>query len=175
MAPIREAVPPLFELVTPMPFVALQQMFNESAAWGTLGYEKALYLDELSDGAIEVIGEHVPKKTSPLSFCPTFTPRRRVSERARRPTRPSAAAGRPGLRVQHRRPHAPARELYAGRPRVGAELLGAHAAARRGSGSYVNFMVESDDDRVKARVRRGEVRAAGAHQGRHGTRRTSST
>ena len=73
MAPIREAVTPLFELVTPIPFVALQQMFNESAAWGTLGYEKALYLDELSDAAIAVIGEHVPKKSSPLSFCPTFT------------------------------------------------------------------------------------------------------
>ena len=63
----------LFELVTPMPFVALQQMFKESAAWGTFGYEKALYLDELSDGAIAVICEQVPKTTSPLSFCPTFT------------------------------------------------------------------------------------------------------
>src|SRR6185295_18215687 len=73
VAPIRKAVTPLFELVTPMPFVALQQMFNESAVWGTLGYEKALYLDDLSDAAIAVIGEHVPKKTSPLSFCPTFT------------------------------------------------------------------------------------------------------
>ena len=40
--------------------------------WGTLGYEKALYLDELTDGAIAVITEHVPKKSSPLSFCPTF-------------------------------------------------------------------------------------------------------
>ena len=73
MAPIRKAVAPLFELVTPIPYVALQQMFNESAAWGSLAYEKALYLDELSDAAIAVIGEHVPRKSSPLSFCPTFT------------------------------------------------------------------------------------------------------
>ncbi len=36
IAPIRQALPPLFELVTPMPFVALQQMFNESATWGML-------------------------------------------------------------------------------------------------------------------------------------------
>ena len=48
-------------------------MFNESAIWGTHGYEKALYLDELSDAAIAVIAEHVPKKISPISFCPTFT------------------------------------------------------------------------------------------------------
>ena len=73
VAPIRQAVTPLFELVTPVPFVALQQMFNEFASWGTLGCEKALYLDDLSDAAIAVISEHVPKKTSPLSFCPTFT------------------------------------------------------------------------------------------------------
>ena len=37
VAPIRKAVTPLFELVTPIPFVALQQMFNESAAWGSAG------------------------------------------------------------------------------------------------------------------------------------------
>jgi hypothetical protein len=73
VAPIRQAVTPLFELVTPMPYVALQQMFNDSAVWASLGYEKALYLDELSDAAIAVIGEQVPKKRSPLSFCPTFT------------------------------------------------------------------------------------------------------
>jgi hypothetical protein len=58
--------------MTPMPYVALQQMFNDSATWGTLAYEKALYLDDLSDAAIAVIDEQVPKKSSPLSFCPTF-------------------------------------------------------------------------------------------------------
>ena len=73
VAPLRGALTPLFELVTPIPFVQLQQMLNASATWGTFGYEKALYLDELSDGAIAVIGEHVPKKNSPLSFVPTFT------------------------------------------------------------------------------------------------------
>jgi hypothetical protein len=49
--PVREAVPPLIELVTPMPYTALQQMFNGSAPWGILAYEKAVYLDELSDDA----------------------------------------------------------------------------------------------------------------------------
>ena len=63
---------PLFELVTPIPYVALQQMFNDSAEWGLLGYERALYLDELSDAAIATIGEHSSRKRSPLSFCPTF-------------------------------------------------------------------------------------------------------
>jgi hypothetical protein len=70
IAPVREGMRPLFELVTPMPFVALQQMLNESAHWGTLAYEKALYLDALSDAAIAVIAEHAPKKNSPLSSYP---------------------------------------------------------------------------------------------------------
>ena len=54
MEPVREAIPPLIELVTPIPYAALQQMFNASAPWGILAYEKAVYLDELSDAAIEV-------------------------------------------------------------------------------------------------------------------------
>ncbi len=84
MAPIRQAVTPLFELVTPMPFVALQQMFNESARWGTLGYEKALYLDELSDAAIAVIGEHVPKKDLASVVLPDLHLVGRLSKRRQR-------------------------------------------------------------------------------------------
>src|SRR5438105_855812 len=47
-------------------------MFDESAPWGILAYEKAVYLDELTDAAIDVIVEHQPKKQSPLSFLPIF-------------------------------------------------------------------------------------------------------
>jgi hypothetical protein len=72
VAPLRDAVKPLWELVTPMPYVALQRMFDESAHWGTMGYEKALYVGSLSDGALSVIGDHVPRKKSPISFAPTF-------------------------------------------------------------------------------------------------------
>ena len=39
---------------------------------GLLAYEKAVYLDELTDGAIEVILEHQPNKQAPLSFLPIF-------------------------------------------------------------------------------------------------------
>jgi hypothetical protein len=70
--PIRSAVPPLFELVTPIPYTMLQQMFDASAPWGILAYEKAVYLDELTDAAIDVIVEHQAKKQSPLSFLPVF-------------------------------------------------------------------------------------------------------
>src|SRR3954447_3339079 len=72
IAPVTQALTPIVELVTPMPYVALQQMFDEAAPWGTYAYEKAVYLDELTDGAIAAILEHQPKKTSPLSFVPIF-------------------------------------------------------------------------------------------------------
>ena len=59
---------PLFEMATPMPYVALQQMFNGSALWGTHCYEKAHYLDDLTDDAIAVVAEQLPRKPSPLSM-----------------------------------------------------------------------------------------------------------
>ena len=43
--PIREALTPIVELVTPIPYVGLQQMFDASAPWGVHNYEKAVYLD----------------------------------------------------------------------------------------------------------------------------------
>jgi len=45
----------------------LQKMLDESSPWGILGYEKALYLDELTDDVIQVVTQHVPRKQSPMS------------------------------------------------------------------------------------------------------------
>jgi FAD/FMN-containing dehydrogenase len=148
VAPIRQAVTPLFELVTPMPFVALQQMFNESARWGTLGYEKALYLDELSDAAIAVIGEHVPKKTSPLSFCPTFT----LSGAYRSVGNDDTAFGgsRTAAYVFNAEAAAfdqPTYEADRAWVRNFWEAMRPHAS---GTGGYVNFLVEADEARVRA-------------------------
>ncbi len=64
---VRKELPPLFDLVTPMPFVELQKMFDEANAFGSFAYDKALYLSELSEDAIKVVAEHLPRKTSPLS------------------------------------------------------------------------------------------------------------
>jgi hypothetical protein len=66
-AQIRESLPPLFDLVTPMPYVELQKLLDEANAWGIHGYEKGTYLGELSDAVIDVITEQVPRKNSPMS------------------------------------------------------------------------------------------------------------
>ncbi|MEQ1910394.1 MAG: FAD-binding oxidoreductase [Vicinamibacterales bacterium] len=147
IAPIRQAVEPLFELVTPMPFVALQQMFNESATWGLLGYEKALYLNELSDAAIEVIGEHVPRKTSPLSFCPTFTLTGAYRKLADADT---AFGGRRSARyVFNIEAAAMDRATYEADRLWVRNFWDAMRPHASGAGGYVNFLVEQDEDRVR--------------------------
>ena len=148
VAPIRSAVAPLFELVTPIPYVALQQMFNASAPWGVLGYEKSLYLDELSDAAIAVISEYMPKKISPLSFCPTFV----MSGAYRTPAEMDTAFGgsRSARYVFNIEGAAPDRAAYeADRAWVRSfwDAMQPHASSL---GSYVNFLAEADDARVRA-------------------------
>lgn len=68
VARLREGLPPLWEFSTPMPYVAVQQMLDEANAWGQYNYDKGMFLEELTDDAIEVITQHVPRKSSPLSL-----------------------------------------------------------------------------------------------------------
>lgn len=64
---IRESVPPLFDLVTPMPYVQLQQLVDEGFAFGLHCYEKGIYVEDLSDEVMKVITEQVPRRMSPQS------------------------------------------------------------------------------------------------------------
>ncbi len=61
-------LPPLFHFVSPLPYVGLQQLLDEANAWGSFCYEKGAYIEDLSDGAIEVITRRMPEKNSPLSL-----------------------------------------------------------------------------------------------------------
>jgi FAD/FMN-containing dehydrogenase len=67
-ADIRRRLPPLFDLVTPMPYAGLQQLLDEANAWGSHAYEKGTYIAELSDDVIDVLVAHVPRKSSPMSL-----------------------------------------------------------------------------------------------------------
>ena len=64
---IRRDVPPLFEFVTEMPYVQLQQLFDEANPFGIHCYDKGLYLPDLTDEVIAVIAEHLGRKESPES------------------------------------------------------------------------------------------------------------
>ena len=148
VARVREAVPPLFELVTPIPYVNLQQMFNDSAPWGILAYEKAVHLDDLTDAAIEVILEHQPKKVAPLSFLPIFV---LGGAYGRVPEDATAFSGSRSTRfvVNIAASGSTPEEYEADRAWVRAfwSDLVPHA---NGVGSYVNFITEEDEDRVRA-------------------------
>jgi FAD/FMN-containing dehydrogenase len=64
---IRQSVPPLFDVVAPMPYVGLQQLLDEANAWGHYGYEKGTYIEDLTDEVIDAFTEHIPGKNSPMS------------------------------------------------------------------------------------------------------------
>lgn len=59
--PLRDFGPPLFEHVGPMPFPALQSMFDPLLPAGLQQYWKADFLNELSDGAIDANVEYGPR------------------------------------------------------------------------------------------------------------------
>ena len=67
VAQFRDAVPPLFEFVSPMPYMALQTLLDEANAWGQWYHEKGDYLTDLTDDAIDTITEHLPREQSPMS------------------------------------------------------------------------------------------------------------
>jgi hypothetical protein len=64
---IREALPPLWDFVTPMPYLDLNQMLDEGNRWGQYDYDKGGQIAEITDEVIDAVTEHVPRKQSPGS------------------------------------------------------------------------------------------------------------
>jgi FAD/FMN-containing dehydrogenase len=161
---VRCALPPLFEFLTPIPYVALQQMLDDSAPWGILGYEKALYLDALTPGAISVITAQMARRRSPMSMMLAFpmggafcaVPDHATAFGGTRA--PGVIVGATALASQ---PALLAADRHWAR-QTWQELL-PHAT---GPGSYVNFMHDYEADRVRASYgpakyqRLAEVKAA---------------
>jgi FAD/FMN-containing dehydrogenase len=146
--PIRADGRPLFELVTPIPYTDFQKVLDAGAPWGIRGYEKAVYVDDLSDDVIAVTAEHLPRKQSPMSFFPV----QRLNGAFGRVGEDETAFG--GARTDcyafSIAAMAPTPEaLQADRAWVRSfwEDLRPYA---KGAGSYVNFMTEYDEDRVRA-------------------------
>jgi FAD/FMN-containing dehydrogenase len=148
IAPITEALTPIVTMVTPIPYAALQQMFDASAPWGIHAYEKAVYLDELTDGAIDTILEHQPKKMSPLSFLPIFV-LGGAYERAG--DADSAFGGSRATRyVVNISAATPTAEGFDAERSWVRDYWSALVPHAKGVGSYVNFMTEYEEDRVRA-------------------------
>lgn len=106
-----------------------------------------VYLDELSDGAIDVILEHQAKKMSPLSFVPIFT---LGGAYQRADTDATAFGGSRTIRyvINISATALSPAEYEAERAwsRAYWSALAEHAV---GVGGYVNFMSEYEEDRVR--------------------------
>ena len=148
MTCIREALPPLWEFTTPMPYTALQQMLDEANAWGFHTYDKGTYLEDLSDEAIEVVADHLPRKSSPLSALLFYRLDQAYSQAGEDDT--AFGGGRSPRFAVFIVAVCPTPQLLAA-DRAWArsfwETLRPHSL---GAGSYVNAITELDDDRVRA-------------------------
>lgn len=145
--PLRDRGP-LFELVTPIPYVALQQMLDDSAPWGVRGYEKALNLMELSDDAIDGVLEWLPRKASPMSFMPVFP----LSGAFHEVDDEATAFG--GSRATRWVINVAALALDADTVARDRTWVRAFIEALRpyasDEGTYLNFLADADEDRVRS-------------------------
>jgi hypothetical protein len=148
VARLRDALPPSFELITPIPYTELQKMLDDSAPWGILGYEKAIYVDELSEDVVAVVSDWLPRKSSPMSIMPVFPLGGAYADVGDDDT--AFGGDRRAGWLFNIAAIAPSPDLLeADRAWVRSfwDALRPHA---RGSGSYVNFINDADDDRVRA-------------------------
>jgi FAD/FMN-containing dehydrogenase len=148
VASLDDGLPALFETRTPIPYTQLQRIFDDAAPVGILAYEKSLSFAGFDDEVIALLGEYLPCKASPLTFCPAFrldgayasVPEDATAfGGAREPTYIMSIAAVSPDPEQLTADTAWAQALW-------TELL-PHAV---NPGGYVNFMVEIEEDRVRA-------------------------
>jgi FAD/FMN-containing dehydrogenase len=147
VAPIREKRPPLFDFVTPMPFVELQKMFDEDLKWGILAYEKSLDLVDLSDSVIDVLTAHADGASSPSSFMGVFTLGGAFSDVGEDDTA-FGGSRQPHYTLNVDCASEDQAEFHADRAWV-RKVWDAVQPFASNSGGYINFMNEPDAERVR--------------------------
>jgi FAD binding domain/Berberine and berberine like len=144
---IRVTEPPLFDLVTTMPYVELQGMFDEEAAWGIYGYEKNAYYADINDEMIEILSTKGLEKKSPLSHV-EFN---RLDEAFSKIGEDDTAFGggrSPRYFVNFVASCAAPEQLFADREWV-RSLFDALRPHMLGGGTYINSLGEQDDTRIR--------------------------
>ncbi len=68
LTPLRAFGTPLADLITDMPYTALQSMFNVAVPHGLRRYWKSGFLPELSDNTLDLVVDHAARRTSPYSL-----------------------------------------------------------------------------------------------------------
>jgi hypothetical protein len=146
IAPLRW-LKPLFELVTPIPYGALQQMLDSAAPWGIRAYGKSVYLDDLSDELIDLWVKHLPRKASPLSITPVFALGGAYAGVGDHET---AFGGSRDTRWMFDITALAATAELLTADRAWAAEFWTALTPHSGAGTYVNFLAEQDQDRIRA-------------------------
>jgi FAD/FMN-containing dehydrogenase len=148
MTRIRRALPPLWEFTTPMPYVALQQILDEANGWGFHAYDKGTYLEDLSDEAIKVVVDHLPRKNSPLSGVFFYRLDQAYSQAGDDDT--AFSGGRSPRYAVFIIAVCPTPQLLAADRAWARSFWEALRPYSLGAGAYVNAMTEFEADRVWA-------------------------
>jgi FAD/FMN-containing dehydrogenase len=148
VAGLAERQPPLFQWARPMPYTELQQTIDDAGPWGMQAYSKGLYLDELSDAAIEVIVAHLPAKQSPMSVIPIFPLGGAYADVADDSTALAGSrSARYNVSIDAIAPDADQMDADRAWARALWTALQPHASR---TGSYINFMAEYDEARTRS-------------------------
>jgi FAD/FMN-containing dehydrogenase len=139
---------PLFTFVSPIPHVALQGMLDEAAPWGIYAYEKAHVMSALSDEVIDLGVEHLTRRASPMSITPIFPVGGAYAEND--DERTSYGGDRDATRwVYNISAVAPTPELLEA-DKVWTRSLADALSPYALTGSYVNFLTDATEDKVRA-------------------------
>ena len=147
MAQLLEALPPLWAFADMLPYAALQQILDESNAWGFYSYDKGAYIEDLSDEAIQVITEQLPGKLSPLSLLLFYRLDGAYSEVDEDAT--AFGGGRSPRYAVFIIAVCPAPEMLPAERAWVRSLYDAIKPYSIGAGSYVNAMSDAEPDRVR--------------------------
>ncbi len=153
---IRKAVPPVFDHVGPMPFPALQSLFDPVLPPGLQWYWRSDFFNELTDDAIDIHLEHASRIPTPLSqmhFYPVNGAVQRTGEDETAYSYRNATFSGVYVGIDPDPANAETIKSWAVDYYDG---LHSHAAG----GAYVNFMMVEGQERVEATYRGNYARLA---------------
>jgi FAD/FMN-containing dehydrogenase len=156
--PIRQFSPPLMDFAGPIPFPALQSLFDGLYPAGLQWYWKADFFKELSDGAIQKHLEHgsrLPTWQSTMHLYPVNGKVNRVGEGDTAFSHRDSVWSEVIVGVD---PDPANREKITDWARAYYDALHPFGAG----GAYMNFMMEEGEDRIRASYRGNYDRLAAA-------------
>jgi FAD/FMN-containing dehydrogenase len=148
VAALRAALPPLVEAVTPMPYTALNQAFDQANAWGQYYYETSTRYPKLTDDVVEVMVAHLERRTSPATAMLSYRLDQAYCETADEAT--AFGGTREPQYITFLMAVAPNAEVLAADRGWARDLRDALQPSALSAGTYVNALSEPDERRVRA-------------------------